>query len=49
MAKSKLYANRLWLYKRYCVDRKTVEEIAKETGTRKQTIYNYLKKFGLMR
>lgn len=46
---AKLYTSRAWLYKRYIIDRKPVEEIAKEAGTRKQTIYNYLKKFGLMR
>lgn len=44
---SKLYQNLNWLKKRYHVDRKTPEEIAKECGTSVETIYVYLAKFGL--
>lgn len=43
----KLYKNELWLKKRYHVDRKTAEEIAKECGVSVETIYVYLAKFGL--
>ena len=44
---AKLYQNEAWLRKRYHVDRKTPEEIAKECGTSIETIYVYLAKFGL--
>lgn len=43
----KLYTNETWLKKRYHVDRKTPQEIAKECGTSVETIYVYLAKFGL--
>jgi anaerobic selenocysteine-containing dehydrogenase len=43
----KLYQNETWLKKRYHVDRKTPEDIAKECGVSKETIYVYLAKFGL--
>jgi hypothetical protein len=43
----KLYANETWLRKRYLMDRKTPEEIAKESGASLETIYVYLAKFGL--
>ena len=33
--------------KRYVIDKKTPEEIAKECGTSVETIYVYLAKFGL--
>ena len=46
---SKLYANEAWLKKRYWVDKKTPEEIAKECGTSLETIYVYLAKFKLRR
>lgn len=39
---SKLYKSYAWLYKRYVVDKKTIEEMAKEAGTSHQTIYRYL-------
>jgi anaerobic selenocysteine-containing dehydrogenase len=44
---AKLYQSEAWLRKRYHVDRKTPEEIAKECGTSVETIYVYLAKFGL--
>jgi hypothetical protein len=44
---AKLYTNKAWLGKRYVVDRKTPEEIAKECGVTVETIYVYLAKFGL--
>jgi hypothetical protein len=43
----KLYDSEVWLRKRYLVDKKTPEQIAKESGTSLETIYVYLAKFGL--
>jgi hypothetical protein len=45
--KMKLYTSEAWLKKRYQVDKKSPEEIAKECGTSVETIYVYLAKFGL--
>jgi anaerobic selenocysteine-containing dehydrogenase len=44
---AKLYANENWLRKRYHLDKKTPEQIAKECGASVETIYVYLAKFGL--
>jgi hypothetical protein len=44
---AKLYTSDVWLRKRYVVDRKTPEQIAKECGASVETIYVYLAKFGL--
>ena len=44
---AKLYQNQAWLKKRFHLDRKTPEEIAKECGVTIETIYVYLAKFGL--
>jgi hypothetical protein len=44
---AKLYTNNIWLRKRYVIDKRTPEEIAKECGTSVETIYVYLAKFGL--
>jgi len=46
---AKLYQSKAWLTKRYVVDKKTIQEIAKECNTSHQTIYRYLVDFGLMR
>lgn len=46
---TKLYKNKVWLTKRYLVDKKTIEEIAKEANTSHQTVYRYLVEFGLIR
>jgi hypothetical protein len=43
----KLYQNKEWLKKRYYMDKKTTQEIAKECDTSVETIYVYLAKFGL--
>jgi len=43
----KLYQNQDWLKKRFHLDRKAPEEIAKECGVSVETIYVYLAKFGL--
>jgi anaerobic selenocysteine-containing dehydrogenase len=44
---SKLYQSENWLRKRYHLDKKSPEDIAKECGTSVETIYVYLAKFGL--
>lgn len=44
---NKLYTNEVWLKKRYWVDRKSAEDIAKECGVSVETIYVYLAKFKL--
>jgi hypothetical protein len=43
----KLYTSESWLRKRYVMDKKTPQEIAKECGASVETIYVYLAKFGL--
>lgn len=43
----KLYTNEMWLRKRYVLDKKTPEDIARECGCSVETIYVYLAKFGL--
>jgi hypothetical protein len=43
----KLYTNEAWLRKRYVIDKKSPEEIAKECKASVETIYVYLAKFGL--
>jgi len=42
----KLYQSKLFLKRRYVMERRTLTEIAKECGTSIQTISNYLVKFG---
>ena len=44
---AKLYTSEVWLRKRYIMDKKTPEDIAKECGSSVETIYAYLAKFGL--
>ena len=44
---AKLYTSEAFMRKRYLVDKKTPEEIAKECGSSDETIYVYLAKFGL--
>jgi hypothetical protein len=43
----KLHTSEAFLRKRYWMDKKTPEEIAKECGVSVETIYLYLKKFNL--
>ena len=43
----KLYTSEVWLRKRYLMDKKSPEEIAKECGASIETIYVYLAKFKL--
>ena len=44
---TKLYTSEIWLRKRYLMDKKSPEDIAKECGSSVETIYVYLAKFGL--
>lgn len=44
---AKLYTNSFWLKKRFQLDRKTPQDIAKECGVSVATIYVYLDRFGL--
>ena len=44
---AKLYTNEMWLRKRFVIDKKSPEDIAKECGVSLETIYVYLAKFGL--
>lgn len=44
---AKLYTNEVWLKKRYHIDKKSAEDIAKECGVTVETIYVYLAKFKL--
>ena len=46
---AKLYTSEVFMRKRYLMDKKTPEEIAKECGCSLETIYVYLAKFGLRR
>jgi DNA-binding CsgD family transcriptional regulator len=43
----KLYQNEIWLRKRYLIDKKSPEDIAKECKVSVETIYVYLSKFNL--
>ena len=44
---AKLYTSETFMRKRYVMDKKTPEEIAKECGCTVETVYVYLAKFGL--
>ena len=44
---AKLYTSETWLRKRFVMDKKSPQDIAKECGTSIETIYVYLAKFGL--
>jgi len=45
----KLYTSEVYMRKRYVMDKKTPEEIAKECGASVETIYVYLAKFKLVK
>lgn len=45
----KLYKSKDWLHRRYVVQRKSMEEIAKECNVTVMTIYRQLKDFGLIK
>ncbi len=44
---AKLYTSEAFMRKRYLIDKKTPEDIAKECGCTVETVYVYLAKFGL--
>jgi hypothetical protein len=44
---AKLYTNEVWLRKRFLMDKKSPEDIAKECEASVETIYVYLAKFKL--
>lgn len=44
-----LYDSRAWLYRRYVVQKKTPEEMAKEAGCTVMTIYRKLNEAGLIK
>jgi len=44
---AKLYTSEVFMRKRYVIDKKTPEEIAKECGCTVETVYVYLAKFKL--
>ena len=44
---AKLYTSEIFMRKRYVIDKKTPEEIARECGCTVETVYVYLAKFGL--
>lgn len=46
---AKLYQSEAFMRKRYLIDKKTPEQIAKECGTSVETIYVYLSKFGIIK
>jgi len=43
---AKLYTSEAWLRKRFVMDKKSPQDIAKECGASVETIYVYLAKFG---
>jgi len=45
----KLYESKRWLYRKYLVEKKNAEQIAKEAGCSRKTIYNKLNEFGFVR
>ncbi len=45
----KLYKNKDWLYRRYVIQKKTMEEIATECGVTVMTIHRALKEKGLIK
>jgi hypothetical protein len=44
---AKLYTSEAWLRKRFLIDKKSPQDIAKECSASVETIYVYLAKFGL--
>ena len=45
----KFYKNKDWLYRRYVVQKKSMDEIAKECSVTTMTIYRYLKEAGIIK
>jgi predicted transcriptional regulator len=44
-----LYQSKAWLHRRFLKQKKSIDEIAVECGTTTRTIYNWLKKFGMIK
>jgi hypothetical protein len=47
--KPKLYTSKQYLYKRIIVDKKSLDEIARENDVSMMTIFNWAVKFGLVK
>ena len=47
--KNALYANKNWLWQRYIMNKKSMQEMAAEAGCSVMTIQRALEKFGLLR
>ena len=47
MVSGKMYTSEVFMRKRYLMDRRSPEEIAKECDCSVETVYVYLAKFGL--
>lgn len=45
----KLHDSKVWLHKRYVVERKNIKEMAEEAGVSHMTIQRALEKHGLIR
>ena len=45
----KFYKNKDWLYRRYVVQKKSMDEIAKECSVTTMTIYRSLKDAGIIK
>lgn len=45
----KIYQDRDWLYREYVIKKKNAKEIAEIAGVTEMSIYNWLKKFDLLR
>lgn len=45
----KLYESEIWIKRKFLVERKSPEEIAKEAGCSHMTIYRKLRSMGLMK
>lgn len=46
---AKIYQSRAFLFRRFVINKKTPEEIAKECNVSHMTIYRYLREYGLMK
>lgn len=45
----KIYENVEWLHKRYVIQKKTTQQMAKEAGCSHMTIQRYLEKYGMIK
>lgn len=49
MAKFKRYKSEVYLYQEYVKKRRTAKDIAEDNGVTEMTIWNWLKKFDLLK